>query len=112
MMLKRLYDQPSCYDKKVWFKDFEKSQNYKKNICVFPSIKFFKEPENEKIINSSASKFYDKNNPGGTPKIRSKTSHQKFKLGSNTFEKLYGSKYFQNNEDSSNHFCFSFSYKF
>ncbi len=108
-MLKRLTDQPSCYDKKNWIKDFEKSQNYKKNICVFPSIKFYKEREHERNMNlplafasASSTKFFDQNNPFYTPKSRSKTSYQKSKAGNCAYEKLYGSKYFQNTtEDSS-----------
>ncbi len=100
MMLKRLNDQPSCYDKKTWFKDFERNQGYKKNICIFPSIKFFKNTDYERNLHSSSARssdnFYNNNNQ----KIRSKTSYQKFK-NTNTFDKLYGSKYFHNTEDSS-----------
>ena len=39
-LLKRLNDRQSFYDTNKWEKDYEKSQEYKKNICVFPSIKF------------------------------------------------------------------------
>ena len=106
LMLKRLSDQLSCYDKKSWIKDFERSQVYKKNICVFPSIKFYKGKEYDRMMlsASSSSKFFDKNNPFNTPKSRSKTSYQNYKSGNNSFDKLYGSKYFQNSEDSSNFF--------
>lgn len=100
-MLKRLNDKPSCYDKKLWFKDYEKSQGYKKNICIFPSIKFHKETEYEKLL-SSPSNSLENNNPYSLNKMRSKTSYQKYKTGNNPFEKLYGSKYFQNTEDASN----------
>ncbi len=106
-MLKRLSGQPSCYDKKNWIKDFNKSQEYKKNICVFPSIKFYKENEQDRMLlfasATASSKFFDsKNNAFNTPKSRSKTSYQKYKAGNNkAFDKLYGSKYFQNIEDSS-----------
>lgn len=101
LMLKRLSDQPSCYNKKIWIKDFQKSQAYKKNICVFPSIKFFKDKKQERMMLSASSKFFD-DNPFNTPKSRSKTSYQNYKTGANAFDKLYGSKYFQNIEDSSN----------
>lgn len=105
LMLKRLTDKPSCYDKKSWLKDFVKSQNYKKNICIFPSIKFYKDKEHEKMMLSASSKFFDKNNMNNTfntPKSRSKTSYQKYKGFNQTFEKLYGSKYFQHADDQSN----------
>lgn len=100
-MLKRLSDKLSCYDKKIWIKDFEKSQGYKKNICVFPSIKFYKDKEYDRMLLSASPKCFDKNNPFNTPKSRSKTSYQKYKAGNYAFEKLYGSKYFQNTEDLS-----------
>lgn len=101
-MLKRLLDKPSCYDKNEWIKDFEKSQVYKKNICVFPSIKFYKETEHDRLVASSSPKNLEANNPYD-PRVlqsRSKTSHQKFKNMFNPFEKLYGSRYFQNTEES------------
>lgn len=41
-LLKRLNDRQSFYDTKSWEKDYEKSQIYKKNICIFPSINFRK----------------------------------------------------------------------
>jgi len=121
-MLKRLIDLPSNYDKKLWYKDFEKSQEYKKNICEFPSIKFLKdynsnsnnninkEFSNERKLHTSQLKQnknnefnnnYNNNFINGffntTNKKRSSTSYSKFK---NT-EKLYASKYFQNTEDTS-----------
>ena len=95
-------DKPSCYDKSEWIKDFEKSQIYKKNICIFPSIKFFKETEHGKHITTTTPSSLEANSPY-YPKqlqLRSKTSHQKFKNTFNPFEKLYGSKYFQYAEDS------------
>ncbi len=100
MMLKRLNDKPSCYDKKIWFKDFEKSQAYKKNICIFPSIKFHKETDYEKMP-SSPSKVLESSTPYSFNNMRSKTSYQKYKPKNNPFEKLYGSKYFQNPDDTS-----------
>jgi hypothetical protein len=128
-MLKRLVDLPSNYNKKLWYKDFEKAQEYKKNICVFPSIKFYKdkdkENEYERNLHSSQQKNINTININNDPnnninnhgsniymnntnaigffnsndKKRSNTSYSKFK---NT-EKLYNSKYFQNlhTEDSS-----------
>ena len=101
-MLKRLIDKPSCYDKNEWIKDFEKSQNYKKNICIFPSIQFYKEAEHDKLTACSPPKNIEENNPYDPKQLqsRSKTSHQKFKNIYNPFEKLYGSRYFQNTEDS------------
>lgn len=108
-MLKRLIDKPSCYDKNEWIRDFEKSQNYKRNICVFPSIKFYKETEQDKIMMnaSSSPKNLEANNPYDPKQLqlRSKTSHQKFKNMHNPFEKLYGSRYFQNTEDSNSSIC-------
>ncbi len=41
-LIKRLNDRQSFYNTKAWEKDYEKSQNYKKNLCVFPSIDFHK----------------------------------------------------------------------
>lgn len=111
-MLKRLIDKPSYYNKNEWIKDFEKSQNYKKNICIFPSIKFYKETEHDKITAAQSPKNLESNNPYDLNQLqmRSKTSHQKFKNMFNPFEKLYGNKYFQNTEESnsSNKFYFYF----
>lgn len=45
-LLKRLYDKNSFYDVKSWEKDYDKSQKYKKNLCVFPSIDFRKTKTN------------------------------------------------------------------
>ena len=109
VMLKRLNDQPSIYNKKNWYKDYEKSQEYKKNICVFPSIKFFKDFENERNLHSSQQRkiegdkisgfgFSKTNGFFNSNKKRSSTSYAKFK----DTEKLYGSRYFQNTEESSN----------
>lgn len=38
----RLRHQRSVYDIDKWEKDFRKSQYYKKNICIFPTIEFHK----------------------------------------------------------------------
>lgn len=100
-MLKRLNDLPSCYDKHTWYKDYEKNQEYKKNICVFPSIKFFKDPEQERLMQTSASRFLDLQNQN----IRSKTSYQKFK-NTNSLERLYGGRYFPNSDENSNNYYF------
>ena len=97
VMLKRLVDQPSCYDKRSWIKDFDKSQGYKKNICVFPSIKFFK--EQEKLDQFSNMKFSE---DGGSSEYRSKTSYQKYKnniYNENNYDKLYNKKYLQNSDE-------------
>lgn len=130
-MLKRLVDLPSNYNKKLWYKDFERSQEYKKNICVFPSIKFFKnnEKENEldrnlhssqqKIKNSNTNNdtndanIINNNQPSNFNMIKSnaigfinsndkKRSNTSHSKFKNT-EKLYSSKYFNNlhTEDSS-----------
>lgn len=40
IFLKRLNEKQSFYNTKKWEKDYEKSQNYKKNICVYPSLTF------------------------------------------------------------------------
>lgn len=104
VMLKRLIDQPSCYDKRSWIKDFDKSQGYKKNICVFPSIKFFK--EQEKLNQFSNSKFCEN---GGNSEFRSRTSYQKHKnnnYNENNFDKLYNSKYFQNSDERKNYIIY------
>jgi hypothetical protein len=39
-MLKRLNEKQSCFNIYKLQQDYEKSQEYKKNICAFPSIKF------------------------------------------------------------------------
>lgn len=39
-LLKRLNERQSLYNSNKWEKDYDKSQTYKKNICVFPSITF------------------------------------------------------------------------
>lgn len=112
-MLKRLVDLPSNYDKKTWYKDFEKSQEYKKNICVFPSIKFLKDYESDRerslhtsqqkktieLKNKNLSAFNFSNSTAffNSTKKRSTTSYSKFK----DTERLYGSKYFQQTEDNS-----------
>ena len=39
-LLKRLNDRRSAYNTRKWEDDYNRSQEYKKNICIFPSIKF------------------------------------------------------------------------
>jgi hypothetical protein len=46
-MLKRINERQSFYDVKHWEKDYVKSQTYKKNICVFPSIAFHKNSQTD-----------------------------------------------------------------
>lgn len=39
-LLKRLNERESFYNTKKWERDYNKSQIYKKNICLYPSIEF------------------------------------------------------------------------
>ena len=41
-MLKRIQERGSFYNVSKWEKDYEKSQYYKRNHCIFPSIDFYK----------------------------------------------------------------------
>lgn len=62
----KLKSQHSVFDLNEWEKDFKKSQNYKKNICAYPSIDFHKaiqrkiekeKNENQKIYYNTAVNF-------------------------------------------------------
>ncbi len=48
-MLKRLNKRTSFYDVKKWEDQYEKTQTYKKNICVFPMISFHKKTETAEV---------------------------------------------------------------
>ena len=41
-VLKRIQERGSFYNVSKWEKDYEKSQYYKRNHCIFPSIDFYK----------------------------------------------------------------------
>lgn len=41
-MLKRLTEKTSCYDFYKYEKEYNKAQYYKRSLCVFPSIDFYK----------------------------------------------------------------------
>lgn len=43
---KKITRQGSCYKNSQWEKDFKKSQYFKRNICEFPNIDFFKTVRN------------------------------------------------------------------
>jgi hypothetical protein len=54
-LLKRLNERRSLYNARSWEKDYEQSQNYKKNICMFPSINFYNPRENDRYIANNLS---------------------------------------------------------
>jgi hypothetical protein len=41
LMLKRINERGSYYSKDKWQKDYEQSQAYKRNHCIYPSIDFY-----------------------------------------------------------------------
>ena len=41
-MLKRIHERGSFYNVSKWEKDYERSQYYKRNHCIYPSIDFYK----------------------------------------------------------------------
>lgn len=62
----KLKKKHSVFNLSEWEKDFQKSQNYKKNICSYPSINFHKsnqrkidkeKNQNKKIYNNTAINF-------------------------------------------------------
>lgn len=62
-MYKRLVDLPSNFNVRKWEQDYKKSQNYKKNICNFPSIDFTKKIHtNLPIIENSRNAAFSKKN--------------------------------------------------
>lgn len=60
-MLKRLNDKQSSFNNNKLLQDYEKSQEYKKNICVFPSIKFENPLKNESaFVETKKDTLYNK----------------------------------------------------
>ena len=51
-MLKRLLEKTSSINNFKLMKDYEKNQEYKNNICFYPSINFFSNNNNKPIIQS------------------------------------------------------------
>jgi hypothetical protein len=93
-MLKRLNDRASFYDVKGWKKDFDKTQDYKKNICVFPSISFHHKPNTSNpqdmfsrthtsLGNRSAYKALKINNMKSSPKFNQSGNFSDFKQTNN-----------------------------
>lgn len=58
-MYKRLVEQHPTYNLNKYLEDYNKNQYYKKNLCKFPCINFFK--ENTKIKNAINKKNKHKN---------------------------------------------------
>jgi hypothetical protein len=86
-MLKRLNDRQSFYDHRGWEKDHEKSQKYKKNICVFPSINFnTNKNENENFGRATFTSYKSKSS---SLYNKLKMTNFNFKSGSNTGEDFY-----------------------
>ncbi len=67
--VKRLNEKQSFYNTQKWEKDYEKSQTYKKNICVFPVLNF----ENKNIT----SNLYREKNFNLTQKIKLSEEYDK-----------------------------------
>ena len=65
-LMKRLNDRNSFYDTKTWERDYDKSQNYKKNICAFPPIDFKKTKLDDPNL-----KNYPKRNKSLSERIKS-----------------------------------------
>ena len=95
-MLKRLLEKTSNINNRKLKEDFEKNQEYKNNICNYPSINFYKNAKiNEPIIESF--NFYkdkSKNNTNSFPIIY-KMSSLKFNKRRNHFNKL-DEQYYKN----------------
>ena len=53
LLLKRIQERGSYYNVSEWVKEYEKSQYYKRNHFIFPSIDFYKAPRNDDVNNSN-----------------------------------------------------------
>ena len=53
LLLKRIQERGSYYNVSEWVKEYEKSQYYKRNHCIFPSIDFYKAPRTDDVNSSS-----------------------------------------------------------
>jgi hypothetical protein len=60
-MLKRINERGSFYNVSKWEKDYEKSQYYKRNHCVYPSIDFYR-TQRANFYNKNESKSMQKTN--------------------------------------------------
>ena len=96
-MYKRLFDcsKKSEYDKKLLIKDYKNSEKYKKNICEYPNIDFFKNKRISKYYSSLNNKkiklnsiFDNINNNYIKP--------QKKDITRNTYETIFFSKEIKN----------------
>jgi hypothetical protein len=90
-MLKRLLEKASNINNRKLKEDFEKNQEYKNNICNYPSINFYK---NAKISEPIIESFKNKNNTNAFPTIYKMSSLQFNKRG-NIFNKL-DEQYYKN----------------
>ena len=73
-MLKRLLEKTSSINNFKLMKDYEKNQEYKNNICFYPSINFFSNNNNKPIIQSFY--FNDDKNKKSFPSIYKTKSFQ------------------------------------
>ena len=62
LLLKRLQERKSHYNLLAWVKDYEKSQYYKRNRCIFPSIDFYSKGQKPDEYSSHNSSFNFSNN--------------------------------------------------
>ena len=95
-MLKRLLEKTSNINNRKLKEDFEKNQEYKNNICNYPSINFYKNAKiSEPIIESfNFNKDKSKNNTNVFPTIYKMSSLQ-FNKRKNHFNKL-DEQYYKN----------------
>ncbi len=70
-MLKRLNEKTSFYNVDKWNKDYETSQYYKKNHCLYSPIDFSKtnKYEGSSIIKLTKKKFFNKTHYASTGKL-------------------------------------------
>ena len=70
-MLKRLNEKTSFYNVDKWNKDYETSQYYKKNHCLYSPIDFSKtnKCEGSSIIKLTKKKFFNKTHYASTGKL-------------------------------------------
>ena len=89
-MLKRLLERTSNINNKQLKEDFEKNQEYKQHICIYPSINFYSNKRiNEPIIKSFNSNEKSRNNTNAFPTIYKMSSLQFNKMRTHKLDEQY-----------------------
>lgn len=78
LLLKRLQERGSYYNVAEWVKEYERSQYYKRNHCIFPSIDFYKAPRNDDMNSSNNNNTNSTRRNNGLNQQRSLLNSKKY----------------------------------